>query len=132
MVHVVVDNHQAHIVGGDPVHPDRAGLLACDCNTVTHYVDLDGSPLAMGRTARAWNTAQRRAIHRRDDGTCRWPGCRRHHVDIHHLQPWEHGGHTDIDNGVLTCRRHHRLLHQGWTATGNANGTLTFRRRGAD
>jgi hypothetical protein len=129
MVHVVVNAHQAHIVGGDPLHPDRASLLVCDCTQVTHYVDMDGTPLAIGRAARQWNTAQRRAIYRRDNGTCRWPGCNRQHVDIHHLQPWEHGGPTDIDNGVLACRRHHRLLHAGWTTAGDANGTLTFKRR---
>ena len=34
--------------------------------------------------------------------------------DVHHLKPWEEGGLTDLLNGVLLCRRHHRLVHSGW------------------
>ncbi|MGI8797732.1 MAG: HNH endonuclease signature motif containing protein [Pseudonocardia sp.] len=33
----------------------------------------------------------------------------------HHILEWEHGGRTDIDNVVMLCRFHHRLLHHpGW------------------
>jgi len=26
---------------------------------------------------------------------------------------WIHGGPTDLDNLVLLCRRHHRMVHEG-------------------
>ena len=33
--------------------------------------------------------------------------------DGHHLVHWIHGGPTDLDNLVLTCRRHDRMVHEG-------------------
>lgn len=46
---------------------------------------------------------------------CRWPGCERpaSWCDGHHLVHWAHGGSTDLDNLVMLCRRHHRLVHEG-------------------
>jgi predicted restriction endonuclease len=38
--------------------------------------------------------------------------CRRF-VDAHHVQHWADGGETNLDNLVLLCRRHHRLVHEG-------------------
>ena len=35
----------------------------------------------------------------------------------HHIIHVEHGGPTRLDNLILACRRHHRLLHRaGWHA----------------
>jgi len=33
--------------------------------------------------------------------------------DGHHLVHWINGGPTDLDNLVLLCRRHHRMVHEG-------------------
>ncbi len=48
-----------------------------------------------------------------------------HWCDVHHVQFWEHGGPTDIDNGLLLCRRHHRTLHSkpGWALKLLPDGT---------
>jgi hypothetical protein len=55
----------------------------------------------------------RRALRRRDRG-CRFPGCENHRfVDAHHIEHWAQGGETSVDNLVLLCRRHHKLLHEG-------------------
>jgi predicted restriction endonuclease len=64
----------------------------------------------------------------RDQHRCRFPGCNRTIGDIHHLQWWEKGGHTNIDNGLFLCDRHHTLIHKGYNASGNANHDVTFRR----
>jgi hypothetical protein len=64
----------------------------------------------------------------RDGGTCRFPGCTRTRCDLHHLQPWSAGGTTSLDNGLLLCTRHHTLIHQGYTTTGNADHHVTFHR----
>ncbi|MFV0316911.1 MAG: HNH endonuclease signature motif containing protein [Microthrixaceae bacterium] len=47
------------------------------------------------------------------DGGCVFPGCDQpvSRCDAHHQQPWETGGVTDLVNGALLCRRHHRLEH---------------------
>jgi hypothetical protein len=73
----------------------------------------EGRPLWLSREQRVASPAQRRALLQRDLG-CAYPGCgHTRFVDAHHILPWEHGGHTDVDNLVLLCRRHHRLLHAG-------------------
>ncbi|MBS3745381.1 MAG: HNH endonuclease [Wenzhouxiangellaceae bacterium] len=57
--------------------------------------------------------AIRRALQRRDRG-CRFSGCTAHkYVDAHHIVHWADGGETKMDNLVLLCRHHHRLVHEG-------------------
>ncbi|HEX4519924.1 MAG TPA: HNH endonuclease signature motif containing protein [Gaiellaceae bacterium] len=58
----------------------------------------------------------RRALKARD-GCCRFPGCRNtRSLHSHHVQHWAHGGPTELENLILLCRRHHRLVHEGgWT-----------------
>lgn len=54
------------------------------------------------------------------------------YTDAHHLVPWTAGGATDLGNGALLCRYHHRLVHKaGWTVvpidpTSGSNGALRF------
>src|SRR5205807_7352824 len=69
--------------------------------------------LDLGRTQRLPNRAQRRALMARDGG-CRIPGCpERRYVEAHHVVHWIDGGPTDLDNLVLLCWRHHRMVHEG-------------------
>ena len=130
LVHVVVRDGLSTYLDGTPVHPADAAMADCDATKVTHTVTNEGEPLNLGRRTREWSTSQRRAIAVRDGGHCRFPGCHFRHYDIHHLQPWEHGGLTDVANGLCICRRHHRMLHAGYHAIGEANGALQFHRPG--
>ena len=59
------------------------------------------------------SAAQRSALAVRDRH-CRFPGCDRpgSWCDAHHVWHWSEGGPTDLDNLVLLCRRHHRMLHR--------------------
>jgi len=66
----------------------------------------------VGRKTRSIPPAIRRALNARDTG-CRFPGCAARHCDAHHLVHWADGGGTSLDNLLLLCRRHHRLLHEG-------------------
>jgi hypothetical protein len=70
--------------------------------------------LDLGRRTREPSTAQRRAVLLRDEH-CQYPGCRTpiSCCDIHHLDPWEHGGSTDLVNLAALCRRHHVTVHEG-------------------
>ncbi len=74
--------------------------------------------LDLGRERRTYNRAQRRAMAARDGG-CGWLGCDRppERCDAHHTRFWERDhGHTDLDFGLLLCRRHHTLVHKcEWT-----------------
>ena len=54
----------------------------------------------------------RRALQARDR-RCRFPGCdNTRFLDGHHVRHWSQGGETNIDNLLLLCRRHHRLVHE--------------------
>lgn len=108
--------------------------LACDASVHRLVLDPDGVPLDLGRAVRTFSPAQRRALAARDGG-CRFPGCDRpaHFTDAHHLVPWSRGGTSDLGNGLLLCRHHHRQVHEGgWQISAEipaagANGTLRFR-----
>ena len=129
LVHLVQrSGSPLELVDGTPLDAITAERIACDHSAVTHLVGGGGQPLALGRKTRQWSISQRRAITVRDRGTCRFPGCHHHYVDIHHIESWSAGGPTDIANGALICPRHHTLLHDGFTATGDANTTITFHR----
>jgi len=84
--------------------------------------------LSLGRKRRTVSPALRRALAARDRG-CRFPGCdRTRFVDAHHVQHWCRGGETNLENLVLLCRRHHRLVHErGYTLETAADGSAEFR-----
>lgn len=113
--------------------PATAERLACDASIRRLLLDPAGLPLDLGRSVRLFTAAQRRALTHRDQG-CRFPACTRPatHTDAHHLIPWAKGGTSDLSNGLLFCRHHHRIVHEGgWyitphSTTRGASGTLTF------
>ncbi|MDY7103112.1 MAG: hypothetical protein S0880_18170 [Actinomycetota bacterium] len=53
------------------------------------------------------------AIRYRHGHRCAVRGCERTILQIHHIDWWTHGGHTDLDLGVPLCGGHHRLVHEG-------------------
>jgi hypothetical protein len=126
LVHVVARDGQLTLVDGTPIDPATAQEICCDASVVAHTVDARGEPLSQGRKAREWSTAQRRAVLVRDGGRCRFVGCDRRVRDLHHRQPWEAGGPTDIDNAMACCRAHHSMLHHGYTVTAHPDGALSF------
>jgi hypothetical protein len=88
-----------------------------------------GKSLSVGRKTRTIPPALRRALNSRDGG-CRFPGCTHtRFVDAHHIDHWARGGPTNLDNLVLLCGHHHRLLHEGgYTVERCRGGRLSFRR----
>jgi hypothetical protein len=65
---------------------------------------------------------------RHRDGACRFPGCeRKRWLNAHHLVHWVDGGGTNLDNLVLLCHAHHRLIHDGgWRTSGHPARDLRF------
>jgi hypothetical protein len=98
---------------GVPVPKSMIERLACDAIVNVVGVDEHGNVLFYGRDRRTATDAQYRALVVRDRG-CRFPDCHRPAwwCDAHHVNWWEHGGPTDIDNLVLLCRHHHSVLHR--------------------
>ena len=96
---------------GTRVSAETSRRLACDAGLVTIAHASDGSVLDVGRKTRTIPPALRRALEARDRG-CRFPGCGLRFTDAHHVKHWSEGGETKLDNLVLTCRLHHRLVHE--------------------
>jgi hypothetical protein len=96
-----------------PVCAETARRLACDAGVSRVVTAGDSQPLDVGRRTRVVSPALRRALVWRDRG-CRFPGCDRPPAwtDRHHLVHWADGGPTSLDNLVLLCRRHHRIVHE--------------------
>ena len=114
---VVVDSTSgaAAIDGGPEVATDTAARAACDGQAQVLLRDRGSNRLYLGRSRRLASPAQIAALAVRDGG-CRFPGCtQRRHLQAHHVRHWFHGGRTDLDNLLLLCGFHHRLIHdQGY------------------
>ncbi|MEZ4415019.1 MAG: DUF222 domain-containing protein [Gemmatimonadota bacterium] len=100
--------------------------LSCDASLVRIARNPNGRVLDVGRKTRTIPPAIRRALEARDRG-CRFPGCGRRFTDAHHIQHWADGGHTALHNLILTCRQHHRMLHEdGYRVELTSDGRATF------
>jgi hypothetical protein len=103
---------EAFLDDGTRVSAETFRRVSCDGALVVTTGD-GGAVLDVGRKTRAVPAAIRRALWSRDRG-CRFPMCsNRRFVDAHHVHHWAHGGRTSVDNLVLLCGFHHRLLHEG-------------------
>jgi hypothetical protein len=107
----------------------REALLEMCCDAkLAAAINAPGERLDLHREVRTVTPAQKRALTLRDGG-CRVRGCHRppEHCRAHHLDWWEHGGPTDINNLVLLCAYHHRAVHRRrWRIEGSPDQTLTF------
>jgi hypothetical protein len=103
---------RCELEGGVPVAAETARRLCCDAGIVVS-TQRNGKVLDVGRRRRTISPALSRALRARD-GWCQFPGCTNHRfVDAHHIEHWARGGATNLDNLVLLCRHHHRLVHEG-------------------
>ncbi|NJC81998.1 DUF222 domain-containing protein [Planosporangium mesophilum] len=89
-----------------------ARRLACDAAILPAVLDGAGQVLDVGRQQRLFPAAIRRALVLRDNG-CAFPDCDRpaRWCEGHHVIHWADGGPTALDNAVLLCGHHHRLIH---------------------
>ncbi len=102
----------AELDDGTRVCAETSRRLACDAGLVAIGHAPDGAVLDVGRRTRTVPPAIRRALEARDRG-CRFPGCGSRFCDAHHVKHWSEGGETKLDNLVLLCRAHHRMVHEG-------------------
>lgn len=99
---------------GESVTAQTMRRIACNAGIVPALLGGHSVPIDLGQERRLYTGAARRALVLRDGG-CAFPGCDRppKWCEGHHRIPWHLGGRTDLDNGVLLCGYHHRLIHEG-------------------
>ncbi len=113
----VVRAETPHVCEDADLHPNTLDMLMCDAALHPVIVNSLGVPIDMGRSVRLATPAQRRALTVRDGG-CIFPGCNAPAAwcDAHHVNHFEDGGPTDLNNLALLCRHHHGITHRtGWT-----------------
>ncbi len=118
---------ESEVEEGGNVSTETSRRLSCDAGVVHWLENKKGEPLSVGRKTRTIPPAIRRALKRRDGG-CRFPGCTcNRFVDAHHITHWADGGETSLNNLVLLCRRHHRMVHEeGFGIHSRADGQFYF------
>jgi hypothetical protein len=121
----------AELGSGPVLHPTTVERLGCDAKVQTVLEDARGEAVAFGRARRLASASQVRQVRSRDGG-CVFPGCgTTAFTQIHHVRAWSRGGRTDLDNLVLICSFHHRLVHEhGWWFTRSGPEVAWFRPSG--
>ena len=99
---------------GGPLSAEAVRRIGCDAGISRVVTDPASVPLDVGREHRTVTAGQWAALATRDRG-CAFPGCTRpaDWCDAHHITHWADGGPTDLDNLVLLCGHHHRVIHHG-------------------
>jgi hypothetical protein len=111
------------IEGGPVIHPQTVRRLLCTSRSQTVIEDEVGDVLGVGRMSREPSAWMMRQLRYRDR-ECQFPGCgARQFTEAHHIVWWERGGSTDLDNLLLLCSFHHKLVHEyGWRINRDAGG----------
>jgi hypothetical protein len=117
----------SQVEGGGVVHAQTALRLLCHGRVQAVIEDQAGEPVRLGRMSREPSAWMLRQLRYRD-GECRFPGCgARRYTQAHHVVWWDRGGRTDLDNLILICSFHHRLVHEyGWTVHRDPEGTVRW------
>jgi hypothetical protein len=113
--------------GGPAIHPDTVRRLLCNGRVQTLVEDAEGQALGLGRLSREPSAWMLRQVRYRDR-ECRFPACgARQFTEAHHVTWWRHGGRTDLDNLLLICSFHHRLVHEhGWSVERDPEGAVRW------
>jgi hypothetical protein len=118
----------SELENGPAIHRETVRRLLCNARVQAVIEDSAGDPIGVGRMSRVPSAWMMRQLRYRDR-ECRFPGCgARRFTHAHHIVWWDRGGSTDLDNLVLVCAFHHRLVHEhGWTVEREADGTVRWR-----
>ena len=110
------------VIGGSTLH-----RLLCNARMQLVVEHPDGTVREIGHLMREPAPWMMRQLRHRD-GTCRFPGCdARRFTQAHHIEWWSRGGKTTLENLVLVCAFHHRLVHEhGWELKRDGEGELSW------
>jgi hypothetical protein len=98
---------------GVRIAPGTMRRIACDAFVSSALVDARSAVLDLGRATRTFTPEQYRAILAQYP-TCTGLGCTvpSSECEMHHTDWWEHGGATDLGNGLPLCGHDHHLVHE--------------------
>ena len=101
--------YTARLSDGTPIPVERARSILLNAGYSTLILGTDGHPLYLGRRVRCATPAQRRVLQTRYP-TCVVDGCEipATRCQIDHIDGWENGQPTDIDQLVMCCSWHNR------------------------
>ena len=132
---VTMDYHQLLALAGtgttetgEQLSASAIRRLCCDAEVIPAVLGTDSHVLDVGRTMRLATAAIWKALVARDHH-CRFPHCTRPPImcHAHHNTHWIDGGPTSLDNMLLLCGHHHRLIHTGpWHIEVSAPGQFEF------
>jgi hypothetical protein len=115
-------------VDGTAIDVATVRQMACSAGILPVVLSGRSLPLDVGRGRRLATTEQRHAL-ATVYATCAVDRCGVAFDDchVHHLDPWENGGATDLANLLPVCSHHHSRLHQeGWELSLDAERTLSI------
>lgn len=117
----------AEIEDGTVIHNETARRLLCNARVQAVIEDGRERAVEVGRMSREPSAWMMRQLRYRDH-ECRFPGCGgRRFTQAHHIVWWERGGSTELENLVLVCTFHHKLVHEyGWQVERGPNGTVRW------
>ena len=113
---VVIHVDQQTLTGGkgrSDLAVESVKRLSCDGSVVPMVDGPGGEPLNVGRKQRTVPPALKRARWARDAGCTIPGGTHQRLVAAHHIRHRADGGATSLDNTMLLCSGHHRLVHEG-------------------
>jgi hypothetical protein len=111
---------------GTPVPGPVARRMACEAGLIPAVLGGDSIPLDWGRARRLATETQREALALLYD-TCTLFGCTAPRVwcDVHHIDPFEDGGLTNLDRLTFACGSCHDLAHRpGWRIEKHPDGAV--------
>jgi hypothetical protein len=117
----------SEIEEGPAIHPEITRRLLCDARVQVMIENEAGEPVGVGRMSREPPVWMMRQLRHRDQ-ECRFPGCgARQFTQAHHIVWWKNGGRTDLDNLLLVCTFHHKLVHEyGWAVRRESDGAAAW------
>ena len=116
---------------GDVLSAAETRRLACTAGLVPAVLNGGSQPLDLGRAQRFFTEAQRLAG-AMSHQTCAADGCDTPYAwtELHHRDPWAHGGPTDLADMVPLCGFHHQRIHDpAYHHRYRPDGAITFTRR---